>query len=308
MLAKTSVCTLMALLLGAGLPAAAAEPGDLAEPAAAAEPGDDLAALTDEQAAVAQAMLDFMASLESDFWQRVDAFNHGHSREESFAWDFPENGHYEVRVHRGDVIEKAGLMTVRTTVEKPPFINGLRWNRFIEVAVHPRTPLVGMLHATLSVQVSSKGVGNIGATLDMMQSAQPEEDLQLMRERVSAVLQAHGLPSDRYRSRGCGKPNAGMWKWHRLSTCTGISMYGPKLRADRPTFALASELYRAVVDSYFEILSRRVQQPFGEVELAAQDRMRRRWLEDQLFWDMLAKTFVPYEAWSAVNAPPTVHF
>ena len=36
--------------------------------------------------------------------------------------------------------------------------------------------------------------------------------------------------------------------------------------------------------------------------------MRRRWLEDQLFWDVLSKNFVPYEAWSAVNAPPVVKY
>ena len=36
--------------------------------------------------------------------------------------------------------------------------------------------------------------------------------------------------------------------------------------------------------------------------------MRKGWLEDQLFWDVLAKSFVPYEAWSAVNAPPVVKY
>ncbi len=36
--------------------------------------------------------------------------------------------------------------------------------------------------------------------------------------------------------------------------------------------------------------------------------MRKGWLEDQLFWDVLAKNFVPYEAWSAVNAPPVVKY
>ncbi|MDH5276819.1 MAG: hypothetical protein OEW88_10370 [Gammaproteobacteria bacterium] len=74
--------------------------------------------------------------------------------------DPPRNGHYEVRVRRGKVVEKAGVMTVKTVIEKPPFIIGGRWNRFIEVAVHPKTPLMGMLHATFSVEIPSKGAGN----------------------------------------------------------------------------------------------------------------------------------------------------
>ena len=270
--------------------------------------GNDIDALSPEQAIVARRMLDFMATTEADFWRRADRLNGGAGVTESQSWDPPENGHYEVRVHRGSVVEKAGVMTVMTNVEKKPFIIGGRWNRFIEVAVHPKTPLVGMLHATFSVQISSDGVGNIGATMDMMQAAQPPEDLELMRSRVDEVLLRHDASPDRYHSKACNKPNEGMWKWHRLGTCTGVSMYGPKLVADEATFDLVTDLYTTIIATYFEILEKRQAQPYDATALAAQDLMRRRWLEDQLFWDMLAKTFVPYEAWSAVNAPPVVHF
>jgi coproporphyrinogen III oxidase len=276
--------------------------------AGAGDFGDDLSALTEEQARVARQMLQFMAKTEARFWQRVDALNGGAGITESHVWEPPENGHYEVRVHRGPVAEKAGVMTVMTQVEQPPFVTGGRWNRFIEVAVHPKTPLVGMLHATFSVQISSAGKGNIGATMDMMQAAQPAEDLALMRSRVDAVLIRHGASPERYHSKSCGKPDEGFWKWHRLGTCTGVSMYGPQLLADDATFGLVTDLYGTVIDTYFEILAKRQDQSYGEAELAIQGQSRRRWLEDQLFWDMLAKTFVPYEAWSAVNAPPVVYF
>jgi coproporphyrinogen III oxidase len=228
--------------------------------------------------------------------------------QESFVWEIADNGDYEVRTERGPVIEKAGVMTVTTRVEQPPFIIGGRWNRFIEVAVHPQTPLVGMLHATFSVQVSEAGVGNIGATMDMMQSAQPPEDLELLRNRVTEVFVRHEMNPDKYRPHGCGEPNKGFWKWHRAGTCTGVSLYGQQFLADEKTFALVSELYTTVIKTYFEILAQRQAEPYGEAELAKQDFMRRRWLEDQLYWDVLAKNFVPYEAWSAVNGPPVVKF
>lgn len=275
--------------------------------ARATDPGDDLSQLTPEQEKVAGRMLVFMGQAEDTFWRKVDHLN-GRSDAEPLAWDIPANGHYEVRVKRGKVIEKAGVMTVTTTVEKPPFIIGGRWNRFIEVAVHPATPLVGMLHATFSVQISSAGAGNIGATMDMMKTAQPPEDIELMNQRVATVFARHGADRERFRSRGCDKPNEGPWKWHRLGTCSGVSMYGPNLLADEQTFALVSDLYATVLDTYFEILDQRRRQHFTPADVAAQDLMRRRWLEDQLFWDMLARTFVPYEAWSAVNAPPVVRF
>jgi len=279
--------------------------------ATAAGPGDDLEKLTPDQAAVAREMLDFMATIESRFWQKVDSLNGvkpGKTVTESLVLDPPNNGHYEVRVHRGKVVEKAGVMTVNTVVEKPPFIIGGQWNRFIEVAVHPKSPLVGMLHATFSVQVSSKGVGNIGATMDMMQAAQSPDDLALFDQRVTAVFARHGVDREKYRGKGCKQRREGPWKYYRPGTCTGVSMYGPDMVADQQHFALVSDLYSTVVDTYFELLDKRKRQRYGAKELAAQDAMRKGWLEDQLFWDVLAKNFVPYEAWSAVNGPPVVKY
>lgn len=285
---------------------------NIAVPSALADgPGDDLSQLKPDQAQVAREMLDFMTDIESRFWARVDKLNGVkpvESRAESLVLDPPDNGHYEVRVHRGDVVEKAGVMTVNTQIEKPPFVIGGRWNRFIEVAVHPKTPLVGMLHATFSLQVSNKGDGNIGATMDIMKAAQSPEDLVLFDQRVTSVFAKHGMDREKYRSKACAQKREGPWKYYRPGTCTGVSMYGPDMLADQKHFALVSDLFGTVLETYFELLEKHKRQRYGSTELAAQDAMRRGWLEDQLFWDVLAKNFVPYEAWAAVNAPPMVKF
>jgi len=271
-------------------------------------PGDRLEALTPEQAIVAERMVKFMVSTEATFWNQTKQLDPDIGAQEPHVWDFDDNGHYEVRVQRGPVIEKAGVMTITPRVEQPPFVIGGRWNRFIEVAVHPKTPLAGMLHATFSVQISEAGNGNIGATMDMMQAAQPAEDLELMRSRVTAVFVRHAIDPNKYRPHGCGKPSKGFWKWHRPGTCTGVSLYGMQFKADEQTFNLVSDLYTTVVNTYFELLRKRKNQAYGDEELAKQDFMRKRWLEDQLYWDVLAKNFVPYVAWPAVNAPPVVKF
>lgn len=273
----------------------------------AANPGDDPDQLTPAQADVARRMLVFMSTTEQGFWRQVDAANRRDVPVEPLTLDVP-NGHYEVRVKRGKVVEKAGAMWVTTRIEKPPFVSGGRWNRFLELAVHPANPRVGMLHATFGVQISSRGDGSIGATLDMMKVNQPPEDLKLMDERVTAVFQRYGMDREKWRSRGCNQPNEPPWKWHRSGTCTGVSMYGAEMVADDRTFSLVSDLYTTVVDTYFEILRRRQRERYDAEDVAARDFMRRRWLEDQLFWDVLAKNFVPYEAWSAVNGPPTVRY
>lgn len=273
---------------------------------AQAAPGDNIAELNADQTSAAEGMLVFMDEVEKEFWGFVKEYN-GNADVESLAVD-PGNAHYEIRINRGKVLEKAAVMTAITQAEKPPFVKGGRWNRFFEIAVHPRSPKVGMLHATLVVQIGNDGTSTIAGTIDMMRAAQEEEDLTFFRAQRDAVFARHGIPVDKYVVGGCGKPNEGGWKWHRPSTCTGASIFGVNLDANAKNFAFVSDVFRTGMESYFELVDKRKRARYGKAELAAQDFMRRRWLEDQLFWDVLSKNFVPYEAWAPANAPPVVKY
>jgi len=272
----------------------------------AAAPGDSLDQLTPEQALVAHKMLVFMEEVETEFFDRVRALN-GRVTLESTSVD-PGNAHYEIRTTRGKILEKAAVMTAITQAEKAPFVMGGRWNRFFEVAVHPRTPKAGMLHATFVVQVASNGSSTIAGTIDMMQAAQNPEDLAWFRAQRDAAFERHGIDPGKYVVGGCGKPNEGGWKWHRPSTCTGASIFGANLQVTEKNFDFVADVFRTGMDNYFDLVKKRRRTRYSAGDLAAQDFMRRRWLEDQLFWDLLSRNFVPYEAWAAVNAPPVVKF
>lgn len=271
-----------------------------------AAPGDNLDQLTPEQAVAARKMLVFMEQTEQEFFDAVRDFN-GRGAIEAVNVD-PDSAHYEIRIARGRVIEKAAVMTAITLVEKPPFVKGARWNRFFEVAVHPRTPKVGMLHATLVVQVGGDGTSTIAGTIDMMRAAQDPDDLAWFRARRDEVFGRHGVDPSKYVVGGCGKPNEGAWKWHRPSTCSGASIFGANLDVNEKNFDFVSDVFRSGMERYFELLKQRRRDRYNEDDIHAQDFMRRRWLEDQLFWDVLSRNFVPYEAWSAANAPPEVKF
>lgn len=278
----------------------------LASGAAAAGQGDDFDRLTPEQAVAARKMLAFMDEVEKEFFAYVKQFN-GRAELEAVNVD-PGNAHYEIRATRGKVLEKAAVMTAITLAEKPPFVKGGRWNRFFEIAVHPRTPKVGMLHATLVVQVAEDGSSTIAGTIDMMHAGQEPEDLTWFRARRDEVFTRHGVDPARYVVGGCGKPNEGGWKWHRPSTCTGASIFGANLDVNEKNFDFVSDVFRSGMEHYFDLVKKRRRARYDAADLQAQDFMRRRWLEDQLFWDVLSRNFVPYEAWAAVNAPPVVKF
>lgn len=251
-------------------------------------------------------MLVFMDEVEKEFFGYVKEFNRSDTIYQQFV--DPGNAHYEIRSTRGKVLERAAVMTAITQAEKPPFVKGGKWNRFFEVAVHPKTPKVGMLHATLVVQVGADGTSTIAGTIDMMKSAQPGEDLTWFRARRDEVFTRHGVDPSKYVVGGCGKPNEGGWKWHRPSTCTGASIFGANLDANPNNFEFVSDVFRTGMENYFALVKKRYRERYDAKDLQAQDFMRRRWLEDQLFWDVLSRNFVPYEAWAAVNAPPVVKF
>jgi hypothetical protein len=56
------------------------------------------------------------------------------------------------------------------------------------------------------------------------------------------------------------------------------------------------------------IVERRMNDPYTDQDLAAQDAMRKNWLEDRFFSDPFTTSVTPYEAWSLYSLPPEVKF
>ena len=74
------------------------------------------------------------------------------------------------------------------------------------------------------------------------------------------------------------------------------------------TYGFIAELYDQFVSAFLDITEKRADDPFTDVDLAAQDEMRKRWLIDQLFSDPYASATVPFETWFLANVPPIIKF
>ena len=72
--------------------------------------------------------------------------------------------------------------------------------------------------------------------------------------------------------------------------------------------AFMTEAYERMLDAYLDVIDRRKDDAFGAKELAAQDRMRRNWLEDRFFSDPYTTAVTPYDAWALYSLPPEVKF
>jgi coproporphyrinogen III oxidase len=265
-------------------------------------------ALTPDQRALADRMEAFQAATEKAIFERVKSFNRGLDTEER-VFDYDAATHI-VKVARGKVIEKAGWYVNVQKKGMPPMVPDPLYSRYMEVNLHPATPHVGMLHATIYFTYLKNGAAVLAGYMDYVPGAWHEKDNQRLKAAVDGVFARHGEDIGRFRRELCESKFGAEHHRDRLrAACVGVSLYAPPmLKATPENLDLVTAAFQAITDEYFEILDERRRQRATDADRLAQDAMRRRWLEDQVFADTFSRKVVPYEVWSLANLPPTVRF
>jgi coproporphyrinogen III oxidase len=284
-------------------------------PAAAESVRDTrLERLSPEHQALARRMVDFMAASDARFFARVASLNRS-----ADALPVPDDtlqretddSLYDVRVIRGPVVEKFGRMIAEGKKTQPGRREGeLVWSRFYSLDAHPRTPFVGMLHATLVLQFYADGSGFAGGWLGVMNGTRVDEDMQKLTALVDEHFAAYEKSPAVYRGLMVKGTDETITEFRRRPDPAGVSFYGPPLfpRDLARSYDLIETLFLQFTDAYLDLVAARDPQPFALEDLLRQQEMRKRWLVDQLFSDPFARDLVPFEVWSLANVPPTVNF
>ena len=275
----------------------------LTSSADAGRPGYDKDALDAEQAALANNMLQFIDEMDDRHFSLVARLN-GYRDVKSTSFQ-DDHADYEIQVARGDVIEKSGFTTSVTKIGVAPYTEDAIWSRVITINMHPKTPLVGYLHAFVSFQYNTNGTSSIGGWMDIIPTVRVEEDLTYIKESVDRVFEKFGADPGPYRKAVC----SGQRRKHLGPACVGVSFYAPPfLSITGDNLALVNETFSALFDAYAVVLEKRRDQVYSESDLNAQDAMRRKWLEDQMMYDPYAQNVIPHEVRSVANYPPTIKY
>jgi len=268
-----------------------------------------LARLPPDQQSLARDYGQFVAAMDDKYFARAKSLNGG-AEYETLILD-NEYSDYDIRVTRGPVIEKFGRMLAVGNKTSPGRGDRvLTWGRFYSLDAHPKTPLVGMLHATIVLQFFETGPPSTGGWLGVMPGTRVADDLEALKALTDAHFARHDKQPGLYRRLICKGTEDTVARWRRRPACAGVSFYGPPVfPADaRQSFEFIAELFDAFVGEYMAQVERRDADDYTVADLQAQDDMRRRWLLDQLFSDPFASKIVPFEAWSLANLPPEVKF
>lgn len=269
----------------------------------AAKPGYDKAALDPEQSRLADRMLAFIDEMDTRHLEWVNRLN-GDANFESRSWA-DDHADYDIRVWRGAAIEKTGFTISVTKLGVAPYTEDAIWSRVITINTHPRTPLAGYFHGFVSFQYNQNGTSSIGGWMDVIPSVINDGDLAYIRQRVDQVFEKFDVNAGPYRKAVC----SGQRQEHLGPACVGVSFYAPPfLSITERNLGLVLETFAALFDAYTVIVNRRVGQAYSGRDVAAQDSLRRKWLEDQMMYDPYAQNVVPHAVRSFANYPPVVKY
>ena len=277
-----------------------------------------LNALTPDNRIIAEDLITFMQTSDDKYFDWVNKINEQTSPElgdqpindENFDW-VTEYSDYNIRVVRGPVIEKTGRMLSEGKMTSPGRGDkNLVWGRFYSIDIHPKTPLVGMLHATIVLQFFEDNSIGTGGWLDMMPGTRIPEDLEFLKQTTDDYFNKHNANTALYRRLVCKGTEDTIEYWRRKPSCSGVSFYGPPVfrDSDEKSYMFIKGMFTEFVDAYLQLVEKRMNDSFSKEDILAQEVMRKRWLMDQLFSDPFASKIVPFEVWSAANVPPTIKF
>ena len=277
-----------------------------------------LDALTPDNRIIAEDLITFMQASDDKYFAWVNKINEQTSQElgdqpindENFDWT-TEYSDYNIRVVRGPVIEKTGRMLSAGKMTSPGRGDkNLVWGRFYSIDIHPKTPLVGMLHATIVLQFFEDNSIGTGGWLDMMPGTRIPEDLEFLKQTTDDYFQKHNANTALYRRLVCKGTEDTIEYWRRKPSCSGVSFYGPPVfrESGEKSYQFIKGMFNEFVDAYLQLVEKRMNDSFSKEDVLAQEIMRKRWLMDQLFSDPFASKIVPFEVWSAANVPPTIKF
>lgn len=269
--------------------------------------------LSPEHQALARRMVAFMEQADRKYFARAQALN-GTTAAPAGADVLnseTDDSIYDVRVTRGPVVEKLGRMIAEGKKTQPGRREGeLVWGRFYSIDVHPQTPLVGMLHATLVLQFYADGTGFAGGWLGVMNGTRVDQDMAALTAVVDTHFDSYGKQPGVYRSLIVKGTEDTVSEFRRRPDPSGVSFYGPPVFPGdvARSYELIEGLFTKFTDAYLDLIPKRIGMSVTADDVARQDAMRKRWLVDQLYSDPFASKLVPFEVWSLANVPPTVRF
>ena len=217
-------------------------------------------------------------------------------------WEIPI-ATWEVNVVRGKVLEKATVSLVTLNTKHPETGEDTRFHA-LQAKVYPASPKIPILifiieHMTASDEFFS-------GMMDVIPAVSIAEDLSFLGAEMKKVAEKHGEDYEALRHKGAQIFKLPLWD-KPINAGVGIHNPTAKERVD-----MIKEEGQVWLKSYFKIVEKRLNEPYGNQDLELMNVVRRRVLEYYYVGDISLRIAnqmgVPLEAINLMLLAPTLHY
>lgn len=222
---------------------------------------------------------------------------------------------HEVNISRGPVFEKATVSEI--SIDWPKATKALIDLKLagesdavrvlvLQIEMFPLSSLLPMGHFNIERFYAGKNMLN--ANMDIFPAATPEEDIDALRKKMSAVAEKYG--KDQWALSSGLAQQYTMEGWHH--PLAGRAGFQLKRAALEENFSIARDGAEVFFTGYLEMVGKLKDHPTSIDDDVAKNEMRTRWLEYLLMKDgavrMGRERGHPFEALRWMGLPPTVHY
>jgi coproporphyrinogen III oxidase len=215
-------------------------------------------------------------------------------------------GMWEVKVVRGEVLEKAVLGSAQITTKHPDTGEVTRFD-ILQAHVYPSSPKVPILIFSVENFVGKEDT--FSGLLDIAHPVPNEEDQRFFVDEIKKVAEKHGDDYEALRKNL--ETTRYMYKLDQWEKAANAGI-GISLRLPKEKFDLIKDAGPAWLKSYFTIVEKRGQESYDREDVALMNISRAKILEFYLIGDrsiiMSMKLGIPLEAITLSLLAPTIRY
>jgi len=248
---------------------------------------------TDTQQLTKETITTYFKSLQDSICQQLEeADGQGQFRED--AWERAEGGGGRSRVIEGAIIEKGGVNFSAVHGPTPEkILKALQLEQAdfyatgVSIVLHPRSPMVPIIHMNVRYFEMSNGVWWFGGGIDLTPHYVNRDDARYFHEQLKTVCDKH---DESYYPRFKKWADDYFYLKHRKETRGIGGIFFDRLSAKAQhtkasRFAFVQDVGEIFAPIYTNLMAKNAGLPFGEKEQFWQRLRRGRYVEFNLVWD-----------------------
>ena len=212
-------------------------------------------------------------------------------------------GCVDLSIVRGDILEKAATARIRLKTKNPENGEDTQFDVF-QIKIYPANPKIPILLFNMENRKANED--RFGGFLDVAPVATSKEDLNFLHDGIKKITERFEEDYECLRKKIVDIYKSDHWD------CAVNAGIGIRLELTEEKLDFVKEAGLTWVEMYFEIVEKRVNEPYHKEEETLMNTVRSRILEFYMLEDMsfrvIQKLGVPLEAMARIHFAPTIKY